>query len=229
MSITKRSAFYAGLCVALVATTPLSADAIWDGLKARADQATPPNFERSLKTGRITASKTTSTTSIDRFQSREEKWTLVTVDGQTPTDKQKAKHQKETSEQPVPGFHRLSALLGEEPDSISRKGSQLIYHWPRLAKGALGSKGPDISRNLSAQAIVDTSGSTPALSQVRVYAKSPFSVMVVARIRSFDAVSTYETGADGTPFLVRQETQVDASIPFQGSGITHTIATFQRR
>lgn len=217
-------------CVALVAATPLHADAIWDALKAEADSTAPQSFTRTIRTEEVGSTKTTLTTKTDRFHAKQplgKQWLLLKVDGEAPSEKQLTAYQKEVGEQPIPGFHRLSTLLAGKPAKISHKGQQVIYHWPQLAKGALGTKGPDISRNLSGEAIVDTSGPTPRLSRVRVFAAKPFSVMVVAKIRSFNAISEYETNADGATFLTRQSTEVDATIPFKGSGITRTTASFR--
>ena len=216
----------AALLLGSVPAVPATADALLGRLRSESAHAAPRPFERTLtrtvagKPGRVT---------VDRFDPAApagRQWTLLSVDGHAPTAADADAHRKETSAQPVPGFHRLHLLLaGAASRHDDAAGAH--YHWEHLAPGALGTRGPDISAKLSADADIADVHGVPTITSVRVYAARPFSVMLVARIRSLENVSTYRRGLDGAPVLVQQTSRTDASIPFRQDGVVETRAEFR--
>lgn len=167
---------------------------------------------------------------VDRFDPdapEGARWSLVSVNGQPPDDRQRKDHRKDVEKQPVPGFYRLHLLLAGEPQ-VREKNGKTIYHWPALQKDALGMKGPDISRHLAADAVVTEIGGRPTITRLRIHAPAPFSVMMVAKFRDFDAISTYRRDASGVPVMTTQTTTMNTNIPFRASGITRTEAHFRQ-
>lgn len=217
----------APLAIALLAASPARADAALEQLRAEARATAPAPFERTL---RIEPADRPATVQVDRFDPRapkERAWTLVSVDGRAPTEEEVRRHQRETSRQPVPGFHRLNELLAGPPTAIDRQGDRTVYRWQALSKGAVATaQGPDFSERLSAEAIVTGSDTRPRLAQVRIYAAQPFGIMGVARMNRFEAVSLYASEGDRHR-LSRQTTEVDARIPIRGTQRQKTTATFR--
>ncbi|MFA7440593.1 MAG: hypothetical protein WCZ66_06450 [Sphingomonadaceae bacterium] len=203
-----------------------SADALIGQLLAESAEAGMRPFER---TTRIEEPGEQPVVRVDRFDpqaAEDERWSLISINGQPPDDKQRKSHRKDMEKQPVPGFYRLHLLLAGEPQ-IRRENGQTIYHWPRLQKGALGMKGPDISARLAADVFVTEVNGRPTITRLRIHAPEPFSVMAVAKFRSFDAISTYRPDASGAPVMVSQTTTTDTNIPFRASGVTRTEAHFR--
>ncbi len=220
--------FSLAFILALALPGQAQADALLDRLRASASLAGPPAFERTLRLE--TNGETAPLVRVDRHDPAlpdGERWSLLSIDGRSPGDKERDEWRKQVTSQQPPGYHRLHILLAGQPDSIRQEGPLRIYHWKALKPGALGMKGPDFSGRLSAEAILDTSGQEPALQRVRIYAAKPFSIMMVAKMRAFEATSDYKSGANGTPFLVRQTTRTDASIPFRGNGVIRSEARFR--
>lgn len=218
----------AGMSVmlALLLAAPAQADAALDKLMASAKAAPVLGFNR---TANIEFPGKPAVKRVDRFdpKAREgQQWTLVSLNGRAPTADERKDYQKQVKAQPTPGFHRLPILLQGQPTAIEPHGKTVVYRWAKLVKGAAPSgQGPDISEKLSAEATVSMETGTPVLQKVRIYAAKPFSVMAVAKMNRFEAVTHYQHHA-GLHHLERQSTEVDAKIPFRPAGIMRTAASF---
>lgn len=215
------------LAVAFLIAAPAHADAALEQLRAEARATAPAPFERTL---RIEPANGPAVVRVDRFDPRAapgRQWTLLSIDGRAPTAEDVRRHQRETSRQPVPGFHRLNELLAGPPTAIERQGERTIYRWQSLKAGAVPTgQGPDLSERLSAEAVVSGPAARPRLEQVRIRAAQPFAIMGVARMNRFEAVSLYALEGDRHR-LARQTTEVDARVPIQGRRAQTTTAIFR--
>ncbi len=210
-----------------VAAAPATADAALEQLRRDALATPMMGFERTATTRQGDEPETVR---VDRFDPRArpgEQWTLVSLDGAPPSEKESQRHAEQMEKTPVPGFYRLNSLLAGDPTEITRNGVRTTYRWAALEKGAAPTgRGPDFSDKLSGEAIVRTDGPRPVLEQVRIFAAEPFGIMGVAKMKQFEAVTRYTLMAQGH-VLASQETQVDARVPFRRSGATRTVATFK--
>lgn len=206
------------------------ADAVLDSVRRQAAEASAPAFERQVRTEGQTMRGAQPSVRVDRFDPgapADRQWTLVSVDGRKPDAAEIEAHRREVTAQPVPGFHRVATLLAGTPTRTEREGTRVRYRWAHLAPGALGMHGPDFSAQLSGEALVDTAGDRPRLMQVRVRADKPFTIMMMAKMHQFDAVSDYRPGAGGVPFLTAQETRVHVTIPFKGETDSRSTVSFR--
>jgi hypothetical protein len=99
-----------------------------------------------------------------------------------------------------------------------------VYHIATMPKGSV-KVGGDVSDKMAAEVVVDTSGATPYVTRLHVFAKAPFRVMMVAKVESFDTVSDYARGPDGRPVLARSANTITGS-QFGKDGTQKTDAVF---
>ncbi len=214
--------------VALIMVAPAAAraDDVIDRIIADSARAPMVGFERTTRATR--SGKTT--VQVDRFDPSApagSQWTLLSIDGRAPTGKDVAAHRKAASAQPVPGYHRLAQVVGGKPVKRTDSAGRSVYRWDGLPSGAVPTPGPDISKNMSAEAVVDTAGDRPELVQMRIFAAKPFSIMGVAKMNAFDVISHYQPVQNGVPFLTTQTLASDVSAPFGKGGKTSTTFSFR--
>jgi len=202
--------------VLLASPVAARADALLQQLIAEANRARPVAFERTTRNETAPADAPGGRVRVDRFNPRAaegQQWTLVSVDGRAPTPAELEQYQKMAGRGAPPGFHNIGKILASPISRRMERDGRIIYQWNNLAPGSVRSPGPDLSKHLSAEAIVRDIGGKPHLQEVRVFAARPFSVMLVAKIRAFDIRSDYRPGAGGVPFLTQQTSEVDAKAP----------------
>jgi hypothetical protein len=219
------------LAAVLLSATAANADALLNQLRAESAKAPVIGFERTVSIEEVGNKGRTKVNRVERFDPNApagKQWTLVSVDGRAPTLEDRKAFERDVAMGPVPGFHRLGAFLKGEPTKKTPTAGGTIYHWQSLQPGALGStNGPDISTRLSAEALVKEVSGEPVISRLRIYAAKPFSIMMVAKMHSFDAVTTYRTGRNGLPFIDTQSSDTDASIPMRGTGTRKTRFSYR--
>jgi hypothetical protein len=207
-----------------------NADSVLNGLRAEAARAEKSGFERTTRTVKQTDDGPVTQIQIDRFNPRApaaQQWTLLSVDGRTPTRKEISEHRKLVSSLPVPGFYRLSAILAGEPSKSTEARGRTIYRWDSLPPRSMPTPGPDVSTRMAAEAIVERIRGRPVLTSVRLFAPKPFPVMAVAKVNSFDLMNHYAEGSGGTPMLVSQTSSTDIAAPFGQGGRQQSQVNFR--
>lgn len=159
-------------------------------------------FER---TQRIEGGKT-KRVYVDRYDPQlPDPWKLVSVDGRAPKADE-LKDWRGTTKNGLPSYNRVALLL---------QGAQRVdathYRLERLPKGFL--KPEAIAAHVSAELTVDTSGPKPFVRESRFFAKSPFRVMVIAKVDRFEATNRYALGRDGVPHVTEQVSLIAGSGP----------------
>lgn len=198
---------------------------------AQSARAPVVGFERTVRAEERADPRKEPAVVVDRFQpsaARTGNWTLVSVDGRKPTDKEVSAHAKANAKGPVPGFHRLHLVLGGTPTrQVDMGGGRTVYHFNSLPEGAVVTPGGDISEDLSAEATVEQVNGKPIISRVRIFAARPFSIAGVAKMNSFEVVSQYRPGANGLPFLYHQTSASDVKAPFGMGGKRRSVISFR--
>jgi hypothetical protein len=147
----------------------------------------------------------------------------ISVDGKPPNPEEAAKFRKAAAGRPVPGYHRVADFLGAGAVRSSDAQGRIVYRVTGLPKGSINI-GKDISANLVAEALVDSSGPQPYVSRLRIVLPKPLSFFLVAKLDSFEAVSDYRL-VNGKPTLVRQTQTVSGSQMGKG-GTTRSESTY---
>jgi hypothetical protein len=161
---------------------------------------------------------------------RVERWdgkqlTLVSLNGKPPTPKEIEDFRKMTAGRPVPGYYRLASYLGQGARRVPDAKGRIIYRVDKLPKGSVNI-GRDISANVVAEAMIDTSGAKPFVSRLRVTLPKPLSFFMVAKLDSFEAESEYRLGADGRPVLVHHKQSMSGA-QMGTSGATSSESHFE--
>lgn len=220
------------LAAILMVAAPVAAraDAALQQILAQSARAPVVGFERTTRAEERSDPKKEPAVVVDRFQpssARAGTWTLVSVDGRKPTEKEVSAHARANAKGPIPGFHRLHLVLGGKPDRQTTADGRTVYHFASLPDGAVVTPGGDISSDLSAEATVEQVNGKPIISRVRIYAAAPFSIAGVARMNSFDVVSQYRLGENGLPFLYQQTSASDVKAPFGMGGKRRSVISFR--
>ena len=145
---------------------------------------------------------------VDRWDGKQ--LTLVSINGKPPTQKEAEEYRKATAGRPVPSYHRLASFLGQGARRVPDAKGRVVYRVDKLPKGSINI-GRDISANVAAEAIVDTSGPKPFVSRLRIVLPKPLSFFMVAKLDSFEAENEYRLGPDGRPVLVHQKQTISGA------------------
>ena len=198
-------------------------DAARERLLADAAQLGPATlaFDRTIVASQSGGGDKASETRIDRWNGKS--WTLLSVNGKPPTSDDLAHERKMTADMPVPGYYRLAKQFAAATTTTDASG-RTVLHVAKLPSGSVNANGKDITEHFTADAIV-AAGPRPFITQVRLTAREPFRMMLVAKVDSFVTVNDYRLGARGTPELVRQTTDIDGNM-LGKSGLQHNETSF---
>lgn len=214
-------AWFAPLALLCTAAAPT---AVRDRVVAEARGMSPAAlaFERTITVTQSDGTEQAKQTRVDRWDGKA--WTLLSLDGKPPSAGDAAKYRKAAAATPVPGYHRLTMLAGAAATTDAQ--GRTVLRLAKLPQGSVFTSGKDVTEHFTAEAVVAT-GDRPHVQQVRLTARAPFRMMLVAKIDSFVTVADYRL--DGaTPRLVRQVADIRGSMMGKG-GNQHVETIFTYR
>jgi hypothetical protein len=217
--------FTVAAALALLTAAAPAPDPLLSRLIADARTVAPATlaFERQSRTISQEAGGESGTQNrIDRWDGRA--FTLVSIDGKPPAPKALADFRKATTGRPVPGYHRLAELLAAGAVRQTDAQGRTVYHLAALPKGSINI-GKDVSADITAEFIVDSSGAQPYISRARFALPKPLSFFMVAKLDSLEIINDYKVGSDGRPYLARA-VQVMAGAQFGKRGSTRTETSY---
>ena len=191
----------AALAAALIAA-PAAADPLLQRLiaDAAASPAVGLPFERTVT---VTMGDRKSTL-VQRYQpGRTPSWTLVSIDGRTPTADESSDFRKSTAATPPPAYARVGKMLAAGARKIP---GTSCYRVDRLPPELFPK---DIRSNIdkiALDACVGGPPDRPFVTQTRAHTIEGFRARMVAKVESFEAVTRYVLGPDGRP-RIREQTQ----------------------
>ena len=202
-----------------VAATP--AELVRDRVVAEARTMSSASlaYDRTMTVTQADAKEKASQTRVDRWDGKA--WTLLSLDGKPPSADDRAKHAKAAAAGSVPGYYRLAAMLAAASASADAQG-RTVLRMATLPPKSVVTSGKDVTENFTGEAVVAVSA-RPFVQQLRLTARAPFRMMLVAKIDSFVTVADYARGPDGTPRLVRQVADIRGSM--MGSDGTQRVET----
>ncbi len=219
----------AAIAISLLAPAVAHADAVLDRMIADSARAPIPAFERTTRAELRAHPEKEPALVVDRFNPRDARsgsWTLVSIDGRKPTQKEMETHAKGSRDAVIPGFHRLNTILRATPTRRSEANGQTLYFWQSLPDGVVETPGGDISGKLSAEMVVEQVDGKPVPVRVRIFAAKPFKVKGIATMNSFEVVSHYRAG-ESFPILASQSAASDVSAPFGFGGKRKSQISFR--
>ncbi|GGE04790.1 hypothetical protein GCM10011529_08920 [Polymorphobacter glacialis] len=188
----------------LLAVTTTAMDPVRNRIVADAGAMTPASlaFDRTTKSVRTGGGTTTNTLKVERWDGH--KWALVSINGRNPTGGERAEAEKLAAASPVPGYHRLAALLATATESVTDSQGRTVIKIPVLPAGTVRTDSSDISGHLKAEVVLSSRDDKPWAERVKVTAREPFKMNMLIKVLSFEQVSEYKLDADGRPRLDRQ-------------------------
>lgn len=189
---------------ALSAATPLPAavDAVRDQIVADARTMTPASlaFDRVTRSVRSGGGSTTRLDLVERWDGK--RWRLLTRNGARPTKAERLEVERTSTAAPVPGYHRMAALLAAATESSVDTQGRTVLIIPKLPPGSVRTDSGDISSHLKAEVTLASAGGF--VERVKVTAREPFKMNLLIKVLKFEQVSEYRLDASGKPRLAAQ-------------------------
>jgi len=133
-----------------------------------------------------------------------EHWTLVSVDGKDPSERERRALQRRENTDDVPGYHQLARIMAAAQDRRIDESGRTILMVPVLPAGTVLADGKDISQHLKGEAILGNRAGRPWVERLTVSEREPFKLNLLIKVTSFEQVNNYRISADGEPRLVAQ-------------------------
>ena len=187
----------------LMAAAP-AADPVREALIAQARGQSPAAllFDRTTMITRVSPIERRTTTLVERWDGRT--WSLVSVNGQTPTASQARDAIKASARVPVPGYYRLAALLAAASDRRIDADGHLILQIPQLPPGTILTGSDDISAHLGGEATIASTGGAPWVQSLRITAREKFKLNLLITVSRFEQTFEYRLDDNGQPRLASQ-------------------------
>ena len=191
---------------------------------ARAVAADGYIFRRAITIERTGAARKAVVEQYDPRRPPVERWSLLSVDGRAPTQKELAEARKR-KRWATPSYGEIARWFGAPATRTDGPAGYVTYRFARLPKGALKLGPIDASANVAAEALVNTAGPQPFVERVRLTTTKGFRVMLVASVKSMAIIGRYRMLPDGRPVPADQASDTMGSL-FGKSGRLRTATTF---
>lgn len=216
------------LAASLAAETNSGADALKERIIAHARTVTPENYAytRTVRTESTEGNKKEERVVIDRWdptKPQDQRWTLVSINGQPPTADQLKNYHKEKRR---PAYYgRVADYFGKPTTSATDGRGRTVFRFTALPKETVVVNGSDISANATGEVAVDATGATPFIEEVRLASSKPTRVKLVAVIERFEATTRYRMMPDGKPAPVESSSEMNGSM-LGKQGLIRTKVTY---
>ena len=217
------------LAASLVAETS-NADALKERIIAHARTVSPDDyaFTRTIRTESTEANKKEERVMVDRWdpaKPQDQRWTLVSINGQPPDPEQLKNYAKETPKRRAVHYGRIAEYFGKPATSATDAKGQPVFRLASLPKETVVAMGSDISGIATGELVVETSGGTPFIEEVRFISTKSTRVKLVALIERFEAVNRYKMMPNGKPAPVESSSEMNGSMMGK-QGIIRTTVTY---
>jgi hypothetical protein len=224
---------------ALFATLPLAAslaaetnnaDALKERIIAHARTVSPEDYAytRTIRTESTEGDKKEERVIVDRWdpaKPQDQRWTLVSINGQPPNADQLKNYARETPKRRAVHYGRVAEYFGKPAISATDARGRPVFRLASLPKETVVASGSDISANATGELAVDPSGATPFIEEVRFASTKSTRVKLVALIERFEAVNRYRMMPNGKPAPVESSSEMNGSMMGK-QGLIRTKVTF---
>ena len=184
-------------------------------------------FTRTSRTESTSSGKAETHIVIEKFdptKSGDARWTLVSMDGTTPSADALTKYKKDTPTRRVPGYYRLAKYFVTNATTSTDSRGRTVFHFGSLPKDTALVMNSDVSSNTSADVTVSEAGGTAFAEQVHLTVK-PMRLKLIMKLEHYESTARYRMGSDGKPQLVEQVADMAGSGMGQ-EGKAHTVITY---
>lgn len=193
------------------------ADALKERIIAHARTVTPEDFAytRTVRTEGTEGEKKEQTVIIEKWDPSkplDQRWTLISIDGKPPDAEQLKTYRKEVPKRRIAYYGRVAGYFGKPATSATDAKGRTIFRFASLPKDTVMVADADISTNATGEVVVDTTGATPFIEEVRFSSTKPTRVKLVAKIERFETMTRYRLMADGKPAPVELSSEMVGSM-----------------
>lgn len=202
------------------------ADALQDQVlaTARATRSDIYAFRRTIAIERTGAARQVFVEQFDPRKPAAQQWTLVSVDGRAPAEKDLNGWRK-GDRGPVPSYGQIAKWFGGPATRSDGPAGYVTYRFARLPAGALKIGSHDASADTQAEALVNTQGRIPYVERVRLVSTKSFRMMLVASVQSMAMSGHYRQQADGVPVPAESTSRIIGAL-FGKDQTIQAVATY---
>ena len=209
-------ALTSALVLAAEANNP-GADGLKERIIAHARTVTPENYAytRTIRTESTEGNKKEERVVVDRWdpaRPQEQRWTLVSINGQPPTPEQLKSYEKESAKRRPAYYGRVAEYFGKPATSATDAKGRPVFRLGSLPKETVMVMGSDISANATGELSVNATGAAPFIEEIRFVSTKPTRVKLIAVIERFEAVTRYRIMPDGKPAPVESTSEMNGSM-----------------
>lgn len=207
-----------------------NAEALKERIIVHARTVTPEDYAytRTIRTESTEGNKKEERMIVDRWdpaKPQDQRWTLVSIDGQPPTEDQLKNYAKESPKRRAVHYGRVAEYFGKPATSATDARGRTLFHLASLPKNTVVASGSDISGNATGELVVEAGGGTPFIEEVRFVSTKPARVKLIAVIERFEAVNRYRMMPNGKPAPVESSSEMNGSMMGK-QGIIRTKVTY---
>jgi hypothetical protein len=225
--------------LALLASLPLTSslaaeasnhDALKERIIAHARTITPEDYAytRTIRTESTEGNKKEERVVVDRWdpaKPQDQRWTLVSINSQPPTDDQLHTYGKETPKRRPAYYGRIAEYFAKPATSATDARGRPVFRLASLSKETVMVMGSDISANATGELAVNTTGTTPFIEDIRFTSSKSTRVKLIAVIERFEAMTRYRMMPDGKPVPVESTSEMNGSMMGK-QGLIRTKVSF---
>ena len=169
---------------------------------ARTVAADDYGYTRTVRTETIQPDKTEERVVVERFdplKPSEQRWTLISVDGQAPDATQLANYRKELPKRRPAYYGRVAGYFANPPTAGVDDRGRTILRFASLPKESVMVGDTDLSANATGELLVNDTSTVPFVEQARFTSTRGTRVKLIAKIDRFESTTRYRVMPDGKP------------------------------
>ena len=129
----------------------------------------------------------------------EERWKLISIDGQPATNEQLQDYRKGLAKRRQAFYGRVAGYFSSPSTSSVNEKGQTVFRFASLPKESVMVSDVDLSSNSTGELTVDASAAVPFVSEVKFRSTKPTRVKLIAKIERFETTTRYRLMPDGKP------------------------------
>ncbi len=202
----------ASLLLAAAPADELRLEPLREAIISDARTADPASiaFDRTTTAVRRGPGIKEKTVTVERWDGK--RWSLLSVNGKTPSANHLKTFRKATAANPVPGYHRMASLLAAASNVTVDSDGRKTLTIPVLPAGTVRTDTGDISSHLSGEAVIASNDGKPYVARLKVRARENFKLNLLIKVTNFEQISDYRLGPDGRPRLASQSADSKGSM-----------------
>ncbi len=194
-----------------------TAEALKQRIVAGARTVTPNDyaFTRTARNETRDDSKTEKRVVVERYdptKPADDRWTLVSINGQPPSADEQSSFRKNLPNRRVANYGRIAEYFTMPATMAAESQGRKVLKFEKVPKGSVVVNDADVSANAIGEATVNETGETPFVEQMRFTTTKPTRVKLVAVIQRMEVTTRYRMMPNGKPVPVEQVSEMTGSM-----------------